>query len=144
MRGRIYRGKSADGAWHEGYLLRSPGVRESRPGEGWYINSADEKPYAHLVNPETVSISTGQEDINGVPVFENDIIETECPEDTIFVVRYGEYYEFGYKHLGFYAEYADGIERPNGFGYIQSGKVVGNLTDTPNMVKLIKGKDDAK
>ena len=38
MRGRIYRGKSADGAWHEGYLLRSPGVRESRPGEGWYIN----------------------------------------------------------------------------------------------------------
>lgn len=144
MRGRIYRGKSADGAWHEGYLLRSPGVRESRPGEGWYINSADEKPYAHLVNPETVGIGTGQEDSNGVPVFENDIIETEYPENAIFVVRYGEYYEFGYKHLGFYAEYADGIERPNGFGYIQSGKVVGNLTDTPNMVKLIKGKDDAK
>lgn len=39
MQGRTFRGQSPDGTWHEGFLIRSPGVKNSRPGEGWYINS---------------------------------------------------------------------------------------------------------
>ena len=42
MQDRTFRGQSADGTWHEGFLIRSPGVKNSRPGEGWYINSEHE------------------------------------------------------------------------------------------------------
>ena len=42
MQDRTFRGQSADGVWHEGFLIRSPGVKNSRPGEGWYINSEQE------------------------------------------------------------------------------------------------------
>lgn len=34
MQDRTFRGQSADGVWHEGFLIRSPGVKNSRPGEG--------------------------------------------------------------------------------------------------------------
>lgn len=46
MQDRTFRGQSADGVWHEGFLIRSPGVKNSRPGEGWYINSEKEPAYA--------------------------------------------------------------------------------------------------
>ena len=52
MQDRTFRGQSADGVWHEGFLIRSPGVKNSRPGEGWYINSEQEPAYAHLVKYE--------------------------------------------------------------------------------------------
>lgn len=42
MQDRTFRGQSPDGTWHEGFLIRSPGVKNSRPGEGWYINSEQE------------------------------------------------------------------------------------------------------
>lgn len=72
MMERIYRGQSVDGTWHEGFLIRSPGVKQNRPGEGWYISAADEKPYAHLVKPMSVGMSTGLQDGNGQTVFEKD------------------------------------------------------------------------
>lgn len=56
MQDRTFRGQSADGVWHEGFLIRSPGVKNSRPGEGWYINSEKEPAYAHLVKPFTIGI----------------------------------------------------------------------------------------
>ena len=59
MQGRTFRGQSPDGTWHEGFLIRSPGVKNSRPGEGWYINSEQEPAYAHLVKPFTIGMSTG-------------------------------------------------------------------------------------
>ncbi len=59
MQDRTFRGQSADGVWHEGFLIRSPGVKNSRPGEGWYINSEQEPAYAHLVKPFTIGICTG-------------------------------------------------------------------------------------
>lgn len=46
MQDRTFRGQSPDGTWHEGFLIRSPGVKNSRPGEGWYINSEQEPAYA--------------------------------------------------------------------------------------------------
>ena len=45
MQGRTFRGQSPDGTSHEGFLIRSPGVKNSRPGEGWYINSEQEPAY---------------------------------------------------------------------------------------------------
>ena len=70
MQDRTFRGQSADGVWHEGFLIRSPGVKNSRPGEGWYINSEQEPAYAHLVKPFTIGMSTGVKDMEGTMVFE--------------------------------------------------------------------------
>ena len=70
MQGRTFRGQSPDGTWHEGFLIRSPGVKNSRPGEGWYINSEQEPAYAHLVKPFTIGMNTTLTDGNGAPVFE--------------------------------------------------------------------------
>ena len=92
MRGRTFRGQSPDGTWHEGFLIRSPGVKNSRPGEGWYINSEQEPAYAHLVKPFTIGMNTTLTDGNGAPVFEGDILKDDrCGKDVIFAVRYGEY-----------------------------------------------------
>lgn len=131
---RIYRGQSVDGVWHEGFLARSPGVKQNRPGEGWYISAADEKPYAHLVKPMSVGMSTGLQDENGQTVFEGDIIEIDAPvpEKKILTVKFGIYFENSRKRLGFYAKWADNYVWPNDLvTAIQFGKVIGNLIDTP-------------
>lgn len=85
MQGRTFRGQSPDGTWHEGFLIRSPGVKNSRPGEGWYINSEQEPAYAHLVKPFTIGMNTTLTDGNGAPVFEGDILkDNRCGKDVIF------------------------------------------------------------
>ena len=95
MQGRTFRGQSPDGTWHEGFLIRSPGVKNSRPGEGWYINSEQEPAYAHLVKPFTIGMNTTLTDGNGAPVFEGDILKDDrCGKDVIFAVRYGEYIDY--------------------------------------------------
>ena len=95
MQGRTFRGQSPDGTWHEGFLIRSPGVKNSRPGEGWYINSEQEPAYAHLVKPFTIGMSTGVKDMEGTMVFEGDIIKTTGPNERIFSVEFGEYIAYG-------------------------------------------------
>lgn len=108
MQGRTFRGQSPDGTWHEGFLIRSPGVKNSRPGEGWYINSEQEPAYAHLVKPFTIGMNTTLTDGNGAPVFEGDILkDNRCGKDVIFAVRYGEYIDYGVGHIGFYAEFSE-------------------------------------
>lgn len=88
MQGRTFRGQSPDGTWHEGFLIRSPGVKNSRPGEGWYINSEQEPAYTHLVKPFTIGMSTGVKDMEGTMVFEGDIIKTTGPNERIFSVEF--------------------------------------------------------
>lgn len=111
MQDRTFRGQSADGVWHEGFLIRSPGVKNSRPGEGWYINSEQEPAYAHLVKPFTIGMSTGVKDMEGTMVFEGDIIKTTGSNERIFSVEFGEYIAYGVSHIGFYAKIA-GIHQP--------------------------------
>ena len=106
MQDRTFRGQSADGVWHEGFLIRSPGVKNSRPGEGWYINSEQEPAYAHLVKPFTIGMSTGVKDMEGTMVFEGDIIKTTGSNERIFSVEFGEYIAYGVSHIGFYAKIA--------------------------------------
>ena len=113
MQDRTFRGQSADGVWHEGFLIRSPGVKNSRPGEGWYINSEQEPAYAHLVKPFTIGMSTGVKDMEGTMVFEGDIIKTTGSNERIFSVEFGEYIAYGVSHIGFYAKIAGKNSRDN-------------------------------
>ena len=137
MMERIYRGQSVDGTWHEGLLFRSPGAKQNRPGEGWYISAADEKPYAHLVKPMSVGMSTGIQDGNGQTVFEGDILkDVRCGKEVFFAVKYGEYYDFGIKHIGFYAKFTENLPRDvhSLAPHVLTAKVVGNVVDTPELM----------
>ena len=144
MMERIYRGKSVDGKWHEGFLLRSPGAKQNRPGEGWYISAADEKPYAHLVKPMSVGMSTGLQDGNGQTVFEGDILkDVHCGKEVIFAVKYGEYSDYGIGHIGFYAEFIENrLHDVHGLATnVVTAKVVGNVVDTPELMGMSTGKE---
>ena len=127
MQGRTFRGQSPDGTWHEGFLIRSPGVKNSRPGEGWYINSEQEP------------------DGNGTPVFEGDILKDDrCGKDVIFAVRYGEYIDYGVGHIGFYAEFSENRKEFVEHGLaslVLTAKVVGNVVDTPELMGTSTGKE---
>lgn len=139
MQDRTFRGQSADGVWHEGFLIRSPGVKNSRPGEGWYINSEQEPAYAHLVKPFTIGMSTGVKDMEGTMVFEGDIIKTTGPNERIFSVEFGEYIAYGVGHIGFYAKIGGKNSRDYNPCCLRAllyiGKVVGNMSDTPYLMK---------
>lgn len=139
MQGRTFRGQSPDGTWHEGFLIRSPGVKNSRPGEGWYINSEQEPAYAHLVKPFTIGMSTGVKDMEGTMAFEGDIIKTTGPNERIFSVEFGEYIAYGVGHIGFYAKIAGKNSRDYNPCCLRAllyiGKVVGNMSDTPYLMK---------
>lgn len=139
MQDRTFRGQSADGVWHEGFLIRSPGVKNSRPGEGWYINSEQEPAYAHLVRPFTIGMSTGVKDMEGTMVFEGDIIKTTGSNERIFSVEFGEYIAYGVGHIGFYAKIAGKNSRDYNPCCLRAllyiGKVVGNMSDTPYLMK---------
>lgn len=139
MQDRTFRGQSADGVWHEGFLIRSPGVKNSRPGEGWYINSEQEPAYAHLVKPFTIGMSTGVKDMEGTMVFEGDIIKTTGSNERIFSVEFGEYIAYGVGHIGFYAKIAGKNSRDYNPCCLRAllyiGKVVGNMSDTPYLMK---------
>lgn len=102
MQGRTFRGQSPDGTWHEGFLIRSPGVKNSRPGEG-------------------------------------DIIKTTGSNERIFSVEFGEYIAYGVGHIGFYAKIAGKNSRDYNPCCLRAllyiGKVVGNMSDTPYLMK---------
>jgi hypothetical protein len=145
MQDRTFRGQSPDGTWHEGFLIRSPGVKNSRPGEGWYINSEQEPAYAHLVKPFTIGMNTTLTDGNGAPVFEGDILkDNRCGKDVIFAVRYGEYIDYGVGHIGFYAEFSENRKEFVEHGLaslVLTAKVVGNVVDTPELMGTSTGKE---
>ena len=144
MMERTYRGQAVDGTWHEGFLIRSPGVKQNRPGEGWYISAADEKPYAHLVKPMSVGMSTGLQGGNGQTVFEGDILkDVRCGKEVYFAVKYGVYYDFGIKHMGFYAKFTENLPRDvhSLSPHIITAKVVGNVVDTPELMGMSTGKE---
>ena len=84
-------------------------------------------------------MSTGVKDMEGTMVFEGDIIKTTGPNERIFSVEFGEYIAYGVGHIGFYAKIAGKNSRDcspcclRALLYI--GKVVGNMSDTPYLMK---------
>lgn len=78
-----------NGKWVEGYFYTECGnayIVENRQGESM-LNRNE----AHQVGPSTVCQFTGLIDMNGVEVYENDIVKAVDWEETICNVEYKDY-----------------------------------------------------
>lgn len=78
-----------NGKWVEGYFYTECGnayIVENRQGESM-LNRNE----AHQVDPSTVCQFTGLIDMNGVEVYENDIVKAVDWEETICNVEYKDY-----------------------------------------------------
>lgn len=92
------------------------------------------------VDPKTVGEFTGLTDMNGVKIFEGDIVQEKYERG---VVRFGEYNDFvGKSHVGFYIQWNRAHLRPDILFWIRYRKieVTGNIYDNP---EILGGDDHA-
>ena len=84
-------------------------------------------------------MSTGVKDMEGTMVFEGDIIKTTGPNERIFSVEFGEYIAYGVGHIGstqrLPARTHATTTRCCLRALLYIGKVVGNMSDTPYLMK---------
>lgn len=120
MREILFRGKTYDNEWVEGFYVNQFGAHE--------IYCLDDSDYqTRHIDPSTIGQYTGLTDKNGTKIFEGDIVD--CLE------YYGEVY---YDHEGCFDLRDNTSEMCGGFiGSYNSLKVVGNIHDNP---ELLEGK----
>lgn len=139
----LFRGKSLDtGEWVEGYLVKKidPIYNDI---ETYYILNQKRDKFGVLeplvtwtkVNAETIGQFTGLTDMNGVKIFEGDILkgqlDGEYPEDLTIVKVLWRHTGWSIKQEGFDCE---PLEKSDGYLF----EVVGNIHDNPEMLEEIK------
>ena len=69
--------------------------------------------------------------------------DVRCGKEVYFAVKYGVYYDFGIKHMGFYAKFTENLPRDvhSLSPHIMTAKVVGNVVDTPELMGMSTGKE---
>ena len=154
MREILFRGKTADGKWIDGFLFQEVGdcvVRWCITRTPLCANDYSEimGDYAEVI-PETVGQYTGLTDKNGTKIFEGDVLSVTVREfvrecgvrkltgKTIKTVWYVEYAERRSQGNGFYVF---GKDRRFSLGltksviYNASPEVIGNIHDNPELLK---------
>lgn len=120
----IYRGKTKDGEWVEGYFTKT--ILSN--GEIIYIEEEHRLACYTEVLPDTVGEWTGMKDKNGKRIFEGDIVEEFCGVNGHR--EQGAVY-FNDLHLQFlFGDYNSLLNCS-----IYERKVIGNIYDNPELVK---------
>lgn len=129
MREILFRGKqTTSGEWSYGYIYSD--------GKKTYIAYEGEKDcIIHEVIPSTVGQYTGLIDKNGKKVFEGDIVSCSCgcPHEVIYVKEYAGTYGGGMP--AFYLS-----DMNDGYAWIGSEEVIGNIYDNPELLEGGEGK----
>lgn len=149
MREILFRGKTADeNKWIYGDIFHS-GAYPKITRIHDYINRVN-----YAVNPETVGEFTGLSDLNGVKIFEGDILESFYKKERIVsVVKYGGFEpEFFYECAEAQGFFLHGMKLYGLYAYDLAGsemmfledmrqaKIIGNIYDNP---ELLGGDDHA-
>lgn len=123
MREILFRGKTTNGKWVEGYYVQ---------GVTRHCITLNLAAYPRFdVIPETVEQYTGLTDKNGKKIFEGDICQTKgfpLIDDKPFVVEWND------DECSFYWRDAIGTDEFN-IGVSQNTTIIGNIHDTPELLK---------
>lgn len=150
MREILFRGKTTDGRWVDGSLLRGVN-RYVNNNEVMYIYPIDTRIHDYgvisgyfgvQVNPETVGQFTGCWDEDGIAIFEGDIVEFEghgyipFTERGVVVFQGGSFiilYDNKYIHrIGQISEWS---EMGSSGTVVYTYKIIGNIHDNPELLE---------
>lgn len=126
MRNILFKAKTEEGKWLEGYLHKIDGKGKGYRAFAIQVQDIDTamcRPHSHEVIPETIGQFTGLTDKNGKKIFEGDIIKLYLRDDvfTIGDIRYsGEDCRF---------KFWEDFEYPYGFDITTPFEVIGNIHD---------------
>lgn len=144
MREILFRGKKVtDGEWTYGYFVQPEDFLDDKKRNLIFeINSVaypnNEIVGSSEIRPETLGQYTGLTDINGVKIFEGDIVKVDDDFDT-FGKMAGEIREVWFKDGGFRLKpkYASSIDRGDRGYWMEDGsdfEVIGNIYDNPELL----------
>jgi hypothetical protein len=125
-----FRGKGIfDGEWAKGFYTKTSfgmGFSDSII----IFNGGSTKPFQ--VIPETVSQFTGLIDINGVKIFEKDIVKVRDPYNMLWSIN-GSEVIFSYEYVGGWV-ISNGKENLNLGTRTKHIEVIGNVYDNPELL----------